>query len=70
MDSRGGCVSKILYVETKESGPLGGERAPGTPPRSANDNNSLYFKFLVAADVLHHFPQYTVQTSTVHLSTG
>ena len=29
-------VSKILYVKTKESGPLGG-RAPGTPPsRSAN----------------------------------
>ena len=35
MDSRGGYVSKILYVETKESGPLGG-RALGTPPRSAN----------------------------------
>ena len=30
-DSRGGYVSKILCVETKESGPLG-ERAPGTPP--------------------------------------
>ena len=30
MDSRGGYVSKILYVKTKESGPLGGEgRAPG-----------------------------------------
>ena len=26
---------KILYVETKEPGPLGGGRAPGTPPRSA-----------------------------------
>ena len=24
MDSRGGYISKILYVETKESGPLGG----------------------------------------------
>ena len=36
VDSRGGYVSKILYVEMKESGPLGG-RAPGTPPsRSAN----------------------------------
>ena len=36
VDSRGGYVSKILYVKTKESGPLGG-RTPGTPPsRSAN----------------------------------
>ena len=24
LDSRGGYVSKILYVKTKESGPLGG----------------------------------------------
>ena len=32
MDSRGGYVSKILYVKTKESGPLvGGGRALGTP---------------------------------------
>ena len=29
--SRGGYISQILYVKTKESGPLGG-RAPGTPP--------------------------------------
>ena len=28
MDSRGGYISKILNVKTKESGPLGG-RAPG-----------------------------------------
>ena len=35
---RGGYVSKILYVETKESGPLGG---PGTPPRPANVMLSL-----------------------------
>ena len=33
-DSRGGYILKILYVETKESEPLGG-RTPGTP-RSAN----------------------------------
>ena len=26
IDSRGGYISKILYVETKESGPLGGVR--------------------------------------------
>ena len=32
VDSRGGYVSKILYVKTKELGPLGGGRAPGAPP--------------------------------------
>ena len=32
IDSRGSYVSKILPVETKESGPLGTR-----PPRSAND---------------------------------
>ena len=31
MDSRGGYVSKILYVKMKECGPFWG-RAPGTPP--------------------------------------
>ena len=31
MDSRGTYVSKNLYVEAKESWPIGG-RAPGTPP--------------------------------------
>ena len=31
VDSRGGYVPKMLYVKTKESGPLGG-CAPGTPP--------------------------------------
>ena len=33
-NSRGGYVSKILYVKTKESGPLGGAHAGGTPPGS------------------------------------
>ena len=33
VDSRGSYVLKILYVKTKELGPLGGARAP---PRSAN----------------------------------
>ena len=28
VDSRGGYVSKILYVKTKESGPLGGACVP------------------------------------------
>ena len=32
VDSRGSYVSKILYVKTKELGPLGEGRAPGTPP--------------------------------------
>ena len=36
MDSRGGYVSKILYVKMKELGPLGGHML-GTPPRSTND---------------------------------
>ena len=41
MDSQGGYFLKILYVKTKESGPLGGH-ALGTPPsRSANDNCKL-----------------------------
>ena len=31
VDSRGGYVSKILYVKTKELGPLGG-RTPGALP--------------------------------------
>ena len=31
VNSRGGYVSKILYVKTKELGPLGGH-APGAPP--------------------------------------
>ena len=36
MDSQGGYVSKILYVETKESGPLGA-CAWHTPSRFANE---------------------------------
>ena len=32
MDSRGGYVSNILYVETKESGPLGGGGRWRAPP--------------------------------------
>ena len=35
VDSQSGYVSKILYVKTKELGPLGGH-APGAPPKSAN----------------------------------
>ena len=37
VDSRGGYVSKILYVKMKESGPLGGVRWARSP-RSANDS--------------------------------
>ena len=32
VDPRGGYVSKILHVKRKESGPVGGGRAPGAPP--------------------------------------
>ena len=32
VDSRGGYVSKILYVKTKEIGTLRGGHAPGVPP--------------------------------------
>ena len=32
VDPRGGYVSKILHVKTKESGPVGGGHAPGAPP--------------------------------------
>ena len=31
MDSQGGYISKILYVETKEPGPLGGMRRARPP---------------------------------------
>ena len=31
VDPRGGYVSKILYVKTKESGPVGGARARRAP---------------------------------------
>ena len=36
VDSQGGYVSKILYVKTKEFGPLGGACAGHDPSRSAN----------------------------------
>ena len=36
VDSRGGYVSKILYVKMKEFGPLGGACAGHAPYRSAN----------------------------------
>ena len=36
MDPRGGYVSKILHVKTKESGPVGGGARRARPPRSAN----------------------------------
>ena len=42
MDPQGGYVSKILHVKTKESGPVGGGRAPGAPPRSANALKSTH----------------------------
>ena len=41
VDSRGGYVSKIFYVKTKELGPLGGARArhaPLDPPMLLHDD--------------------------------
>ena len=53
VDSRGGYVSKILYVKTKELGPLGGARAGRAPPRSANVLEPLSkIKFLVDKNFL------------------
>ena len=42
MDSRGGYVWQILYVKTKESGPLGGVRRarPLDPPMVLNSNDT------------------------------
>ena len=39
MDSRGGYVSKILYIKTKESGPFGGvpRARPLDPPMYYNE---------------------------------
>ena len=36
VDPRGGYISKILHVKTKESGPVGGAHARRAHPRSAN----------------------------------
>ena len=44
VDSRGGYVSKILYVEMKESGLLGG-RAPGTPPLDPPMCQLVYYEY-------------------------
>ena len=50
VDSESGYVLKILYVETKESGPLGGVRRarPLDPPmfRSLSKKNTILFKAL------------------------
>ena len=44
VDSQGGYVSKILYVKTKELGPLGGGGGAcrAHPPRSANVDAVAY----------------------------
>ena len=46
VDPRGGYVSKILHVKMKESGPVGGGRAPGTPPLDPPMGLSDYIQFL------------------------
>ena len=43
VDSRGGYVSKILYVKTKESGPLGG----GVRRASANVDPPMHLKVII-----------------------
>ena len=52
VDSRGGYVSKILYVETKDSGPLGG-RVPGTPP-----DPPMYLSTCELMRLPHNHPMY------------
>ena len=44
VDSRGGYVLKILYVKTKELGPLGGV-CWVCPPRSANDTETYTHRY-------------------------
>ena len=46
--SRGGYVSKILYVKMKELGPLGGAHAGHAPPTSANEKCTLFVRFSCA----------------------
>ena len=41
VDPRGGYISKILHVKTKESGPIGGGARRARPPRSANVQGSI-----------------------------
>ena len=48
VDSRGEYVSKILYVETKESGPLGGTCAGHAPSRSASAFHKISLSWLVS----------------------
>ena len=36
-----------MYVKTKELGPIGRGREPGTPPRSANDIDALQHLFFI-----------------------
>ena len=44
MDSRGGYISKIMYVKMKESGPLGGVRRarPPDPPMVLETYDQLF----------------------------
>ena len=55
VDSRGGYISKILYVKMKESGLLG-VHVLGMPPRSTNEkgvcHHTLYASQLVLMSLL------------------
>ena len=46
MDSRGSYVSKILYVKTKESGPLGGVRRASANVDPQYGTVNFYIMFL------------------------
>ena len=50
MDSQGGHISKILYVKTKESGPLGGggvrQACPPLDPPMLSDNFHIFVSYI------------------------
>ena len=53
VDSRGSYDSNILYVETKESGPLGG-RAPSTPPLDPPMHPSIFLAHIISIIYTHY----------------
>ena len=65
MDSQGSYISKILYVKTKESGPLG-TCVPGMPPTSTNasiqslcNRKTKYHLCRLCAPIQDHFPEFS-----------
>ena len=66
VDSRGSYVSKILYVKTKELGPLGGPRA-GRPPRSANEHLGVFYFLFNAPSYGRIMPPKVINRSLFYL---